>query len=237
MRSAAALGILALAACETASPTAPSAAVAPAGVIARDHFAFEDAATVIPGLVVDMRYFGSENFVGRRIAGYEAPVCLLTREAARSLAAVQERLNGLGYGLKVFDCYRPKRAVADFAAWARTPTDQARKTDYYPDVDKSQLFELGYIAERSGHSRGSTVDVTMVNTRTGAEVNMGSAYDLFDPISWPASTAVSRAAQANRMLLQDTMIRAGFRPLKEEWWHFTLEDEPYPETYFDFVVK
>lgn len=200
-------------------------------------FAFEDAGAAIPGLVVEMSYFGSENFVGRRIAGYEAPICLLTQEAVRSLSAVQERLNSLGLGLKVFDCYRPKRAVDNFVAWARTPTDQARKADYYPNVDKSMLFELGYIAERSGHSRGSTLDVTMVNMRTGAEVDMGSPYDLFDPISWPASTAISNTARANRMLLQDTMIKAGFRPLKEEWWHFTLEREPYPETYFDFVVK
>ncbi len=242
-RAAAALALLAAAAaCTSASPTAPTepepaAPTASAGVIARDVFAFEDAGAAIPGLVVEMRYFGSENFVGRRIAGYEAPICLLTQEAVRSLSAVQERLNSLGLGLKVFDCYRPKRAVDNFVAWARTPTDQARKADYYPNVDKSMLFELGYIAERSGHSRGSTLDVTMINVRTGAEVDMGSPYDLFDPISWPASTAVSRAAQANRMLLQDTMIKAGFRPLKEEWWHFTLEREPYPETYFDFVVK
>jgi D-alanyl-D-alanine dipeptidase len=219
-----------------ATPSDPAAPDSPA-VIARDAFAFEDAGTAIPGLVVEMRYFGDENFVGRRIAGYEGPVCLLTQEAVKSLAAVQERLNSLGLGLKVFDCYRPKRAVDNFVAWARRPTDQARKTDYYPNVDKSELFALGYIAERSGHSRGSTLDVTMINLRTGAEVDMGSRYDLFDPISWPASTAVSKAAQANRMLLQDTMIKAGFRPLKEEWWHFTLEEEPYPETYFDFVVK
>lgn len=233
--AAAALAVLAVAAaCTSASPTAPAE---PAGVIARDIYAFDDAGAAIPGLVVEMRYFGAENFVGRPIAGYEAPICLLTREAVKSLAAVQERLNSLGLGLKVFDCYRPKRAVDDFAAWARRPTDQVRKADYYPNVDKSKLFDLGYIAERSGHSRGSTLDVTMVNLRSGAEVDMGSAYDLFDPISWPASTAIGNAARANRMLLQDTMIKAGFRPLKEEWWHFTLNDEPYPETYFDFVVK
>lgn len=238
MRNVAALAMLTLAAaCTSATPATTSAPAAPADVNVREIFAFDDAAVAIPGLVVDMRYFGSENFVGRRIAGYEAPICLLTRETLRSLAAVQERLNSLGLGLKVFDCYRPKRAVDYFAAWARRPTDQARKDDYYPNVDKSRLFELGYIAVRSGHSRGSTLDVTMVNARTGAEVDMGSPYDLFDPVSWPASTSVSRAAQANRMLLQDTMIKAGFRPLKEEWWHFTLEDEPYPETYFDFVVK
>jgi D-alanyl-D-alanine dipeptidase len=239
MRRAAALALLALAACESAMPIAPepAAATAPSAINVREAFAFDDASAVIPGLVVDMRYFGSENFVGRRIAGYEAPICLLTQDTLKSLAAVQERLNSQGLGLKVFDCYRPKRAVDDFVRWARTPTDQGHKDDYYPNIDKWQLFELGYIAERSGHSRGSTLDVTMVNTRTGAEVDMGSPYDLFDPISWPASTAVSRSAQANRMLLQDTMIKAGFRPLKEEWWHFTLEDEPYPETYFDFAVR
>ena len=232
---AASLAMLAAAtACTSASSTAPAT---PAAVIARDIYAFEDAGVVIPGLVVEMRYFGPENFVGRPIAGYEAPICLLTREAVKSLAAVQDRLNGLGLGLKVFDCYRPKRAVDDFAAWARRPTDQTRKDDYFPRVDKSKLFDLGYIAERSGHSRGSTLDVTMINLRSGAEVDMGSPYDLFDPISWPASTAIGNAARANRMLLQDTMIKAGFRPLKEEWWHFTLNDEPYPETYFDFVVR
>lgn len=243
MRNAATLALLALAACESATlpapttPVAPTVSTAEATAIAREAFAFDDASSVIPGLVIDIRYFGQDNFVGRRIAGYEAPVCLLTRDTLKSLAAVQERLNSLNLGLKIFDCYRPKRAVADFAAWARRPTEEGRKADYYPNVDKWRLFELGYIAERSGHSRGSTLDVTMVNMRTGAEVDMGSPYDLFDPVSWPASTAVSRSAQANRMLLQDTMIKAGFRPLKEEWWHFTLEDEPYPETYFDFVVK
>lgn len=226
--------LAAAAACTSTSTTEPAA---PAGVIARDVYAFDDAGAVIPGLVIEMRYFGSENFVGRPIAGYEAPICLLTREAVKSLAAVQERLNSLGLGLKVYDCYRPKRAVDDFAAWARDPKDQGRKADYYPAIDKSKLFDLGYIAERSGHSRGSTLDVTMINLRSGAEVDMGSPYDLFDPISWPASTAISNAARANRMLLQDTMIKAGFRPLKEEWWHFTLNDEPYPETYFDFVVR
>jgi len=196
--------LAAAAACSSASTTAP------AGLIARDVYTFDDAGAVIPGLVVEMRYFGSENFVGRPIAGYEAPVCLLTREALKSLAAVQERLNSLGFSLKVFDCYRPRRAVDDFAAWARNPKDEARKADYYPNIDKSQLFDLGYIAERSGHSRGSTVDVTMVNARSGAEVDMGSPYDLFDPVSWPADTTISKAAQANRMLLQDTMIQAGF---------------------------
>lgn len=202
-----------------------------------DRSGFVDAAAVIPGLVVDMRYFGSENFVGRRIAGYEAPACLLTTEAVAALAKVQARLKAFGLGLKVYDCYRPKRAVADFVAWAKDPNDTKRKAAQYPNVDKSKLFELGYIAERSGHSRGSTVDLTLVDLRTGAEIDMGSGYDLFDPVSWPSDMSVNAVARANRMLLQMVMTSAEFKPLKEEWWHFTLNDEPYPETYFDFVVR
>ena len=198
--------------------------------------ALSDAGQAVPGLLVDMRYFASENFVGRPIAGYEAPVCLLTHQAIAALARVQAQLTEFGLGLKVFDCYRPARAVADFAAWARHPADQKRKTDYYPNVDKSRLFELGYIAERSGHSRGSTLDVTLVDAKTGAELDLGGAYDLFDTRSWPGEQGVGAQARANRMLLQDVMTAAGFRPLKEEWWHFTLDQEPYPDTYFDFLV-
>jgi zinc D-Ala-D-Ala dipeptidase len=196
-----------------------------------------DAAARVQGLVVDMRYHGSENFVGRPIAGYEEPVCLLTPQAAEALAAVQDDLAAGGLGLKAFDCYRPARAVADFAAWARDPADQARKADHYPRIDKSRLFELGYIAERSGHSRGSTVDVTIIDLASGAELDMGSAYDLFDTLSWPSDPRPSAAQRANRMLLQTAMRARGFRPLKEEWWHFTLEDEPFPDTYFDAPVR
>jgi D-alanyl-D-alanine dipeptidase len=197
---------------------------------------FVDASSAVPGLAVDMRYAGSENFVGRRIAGYKAPVCLLTREAAAALATAQQRLATFGLGLKVYDCYRPKRAVADFARWARNTRDQARKADYYPNVDKARLFELGYIAERSGHSRGSTVDVTLIDLATKAELDMGSRYDLFDTISWPSDPRPSAPQRASRMLLQSTMAGAGFRPLREEWWHFTLNGEPFPDTYFDFPV-
>ncbi len=195
-----------------------------------------DATAIVPGLVAEMRYAGAENFVGRPIDGYQAPVCLLTREAAGALAKAQAALAGFGLGLKVFDCYRPTRAVADFARWARNPSDQARKADYYPDIDKSRLFELGYIAEKPGHSRGSTVDLTIVETPTGAELDMGSSYDLFDPKSWPSDTRFSPAQRAHRALLQSVMHDAGFRPLKEEWWHFTLEAEPFPDTYFDIPV-
>lgn len=202
-----------------------------------DRSGFVDAGRAMPGLIVDMRYHGDENFVGRPIAGYDAPVCLLTTQTAAALARVQEQLQRFGLGLKVFDCYRPKRAVADFAAWARDAADQTRKADYYPKVDKSRLFELGYIAERSGHSRGSTLDVTLVDARTGVELDMGGGYDLFDTLSWPSEPSVSAAVRANRMLLQGVMVENGFRPLKEEWWHFTLNSEPYPETYFDFAVR
>lgn len=202
-----------------------------------DRSGFVDAASVAPGLVVDMRYYGSDNFIGRRIAGYEAPVCLLTREAAAALGRVQTKLAAFGLGLKMFDCYRPQRAVADFVEWAKDLDDQKRKAAQYPNVDKSRLFELGYIAEKSGHSRGSTVDLTLVDLATRVEIDMGSGYDLFDTKSWPSDQTVGGQARANRLALQAAMTAEGFRPLKEEWWHFTLNSEPYPETYFNFVVK
>lgn len=203
----------------------------------QDRSGFADAGKAIPSLVVEIRYAGSENFTGRPIAGYDAPVCLLTSDAVAALARVQVKFSEFGLGLKVFDCYRPARAVADFAVWAGDPADQKRKADYYPNVDKSRLFELGYIAERSGHSRGSTLDVTLVDVRSGEELDMGGPYDLFDTRSWPREPEVAPQARANRMLLQDVMIANGFRPLKEEWWHFTLNQEPYPDTYFDFAVR
>lgn len=206
------------------------------GMGSTDRSEFANAGQSIPNLVVDMRYSGDENFVGRPIAGYDAPLCLLTVDAIYRLAQAQAGLSRSGLGLKVFDCYRPTRAVADFAAWARDPADEKRKADYYPNVDKSKLFELGYIAERSGHSRGSTVDVTLVRLATGEELDMGSGYDLFDPISWPSNDTVSVQARINRRTLEIAMTGAGFRPLKEEWWHFTLVYEPFPDTYFDFPV-
>ena len=198
---------------------------------------FVDASTVVPNLALEMRYAGSHNFVGRPINGYQAPVCLLTRQAATALAAVQADLARFGLGLKVFDCYRPTRAVADFAAWARDLNDQAHRAEFYPDIDKSQLFALGYIAERSGHSRGSTVDLTVIDRATGAELDMGSPFDLFDPRSWPTSNAVTAAQRANRLMLQSVMRAHGFKPLEQEWWHFTLDHEPHPRTYFDFPVR
>lgn len=202
-----------------------------------DRSGFTDAGRMIPGLVIDMKYVGTDNFLGRPAAGYETAACLLTVDTVAALARAQEKLQAFGLGLKVFDCYRPKRAVADFVAWAKDLSDQKRKAEHYPNVDKTRLFELGYIAERSGHSRGSTIDLTLVDMRTGEELDMGGRYDLFDEASWPSNQGVSTQARANRMLLQDAMLDAGFKPLKEEWWHFTLREEPYPQTYFEFPVS
>lgn len=198
---------------------------------------FVDAVRVVPGLVVDVRYAGSNNFVGRPIDGYEAPVCILTRRAAEALAEVQAELDRYGLGLKVFDCYRPTRAVADFVRWARNGADTKMKAEFYPDVDKSELFAEGYIAERSGHSRGSTVDLTLVYLRDGSEVPMGTGFDFFSPRSWPADSSQHPEVRVHRELLSSFMRAHGFKPYKKEWWHFTLADEPYPDTYFDFPVR
>jgi zinc D-Ala-D-Ala dipeptidase len=208
---------------------APAALARPAG--------FVDAATVVPGLAVEMAYIGSENFIGRPVDGYEAPVCILTQEAAMALAAAQSQLAPFGLGLKVFDCYRPKTAVAHFVRWARDLKDEARKADFYPNVDKRDLFKLGYIAERSGHSRGSTVDLSIIDRASGAELDMGGRFDLFDTLSWPSDPRPSPAQRANRALLAQVMAANGFRGLHEEWWHFTLRREPFPKTFFDFPVR
>jgi D-alanyl-D-alanine dipeptidase len=198
---------------------------------------FVDAAAVVDGLVVDMRYFSDNNFVGARIDGYERPRCLLTAQAAHALAAVQRNLAARGLGLKVFDCYRPVRAVAHFLRWARKIDDVKRKAEYYPDLDKRDLFRLGYIAARSGHSRGSTVDLTLVRRSDRHELDMGTPYDFSSPKSWTADRSVSRQAQENRALFAHAMMRGGFRPYHKEWWHFTLVNEPFPGTYFDFPVR
>jgi D-alanyl-D-alanine dipeptidase len=198
---------------------------------------FVDAAAVVDGLVVDMRYFGANNFVGERIDGYEGPRCLLSVPAANALAAVERDLAARGLGLKVFDCYRPQRAVAQFVRWAQRIDDVKRKREFYPDVDKRDLFKEGYISDRSGHSRGSTLDLTLVRRADARELDMGSPFDFFSPKSWPSDTSVSDQAQKNRAQLAAAMIRAGFRPYDKEWWHFTLNNEPFPETYFDFPVR
>jgi len=198
---------------------------------------FVDAAAVVDGLVVDMRYFGDNNFVGQRIDGYERPRCLLSVPAANALAAIERDLAANGLGLKVFDCYRPQRAVAHFVRWAQRIDDLKHKREFYPDVDKRDLFKDGYISDRSGHSRGSTLDLTLVRRADGRELDMGSPFDFFSPKSWPSDRSVSGEAQKNRARLAGAMTRGGFRPYDKEWWHFTLVEEPFPDTYFDFPVR
>lgn len=197
---------------------------------------FVEISSVIPDVTLDVRYFSAENFVGEPVKGYQAETLLLTEEAATALSGVQAELNSFGLGLKIFDAYRPQQAVDHFVRWAEDTADTRMKSQYYPNVDKKNLFRDGYIADRSGHSRGSTVDVTLIDLATGEELDMGAGWDFFDPISWPASDLVNREQKNNRLLLRSLMIAHGFLPLAQEWWHFTLQEEPYPDEYFDFPV-
>lgn len=198
---------------------------------------FVELSDYAPEILLEVRYFGADNFVGERIDGYEAPVVYMTRQSAAALRRVQSRLSQFGLGLKVFDAYRPQRAVDHFVRWAEDLDDERMKSRFYPQVEKANLFSDGYIAARSGHSRGSTVDLTLVELASGEELDMGTPWDFFDLASWPDSTQVSAQQQANRLLLRSLMLAAGFQPLSTEWWHFTLLNEPYPETYFDFPVR
>lgn len=204
---------------------------------------------VVPDVILEIRYYSTFNFVGTRIDGYEAPVALLTHRAADSLRAVSDELKTKGYRLKIFDAYRPQMAVDHFLRWGADWADTAMKRYFYPMVDKSRLFELGYIAERSGHSRGSTVDLTLFDMNTEKELDMGGTFDWFGHESHPdcggnpqtmeyrTNDTITAQQFANRMILRKAMLRHGFKPLPEEWWHFTLKDEPYPETYFTFPVE
>jgi len=191
----------------------------------------------VPGIVQEIRYYSTYNFVGDRIDGYEEPVAILSKEAARALKGVANEANAMGYRLKIFDAYRPARAVRHFVFWGIEDLDLRMKPFFYPQLEKQVLFQRGYIAKESSHSRGSTVDLTLLDMGTGKEVDMGSPFDLFDPISHPDCREVTDEQYDNRMLLQNLMVRAGFEPIDCEWWHFTLADEPFPETYFDFPVS
>jgi len=198
---------------------------------------FVDLKKTVPSVAVELRYYGENNFIGQRIDGYEAPICYVSISAAQALKGVQEELSSFGLGLKLFDGYRPQRAVNHFVRWAKDLNDTTMKTSYYPNVQKSELFEKGYIAARSGHSRGSTVDLTLIDLATSKELDMGTGFDFFSPLSSPTSKEATQQQRANRLLLRSLMLRHGFRPLEEEWWHFTLENEPYPTIYFDFSVR
>lgn len=195
---------------------------------------------IIPDIEVDLRYFSSDNFVGDTIDGYHENKCIISTEGAKALVNVQNELNSMGYGLKVFDAYRPQQAVDHFVRWAKDLKDIKMKHVYYPEIEKRHLFEQGYISSKSGHTRGSTVDLTIVyltGATKGKELDMGTPWDFFSPLSWPASNEVTALQKSNRILLQRVMEKHGFKHYKEEWWHFTLKDEPYPDTYFDFPVK
>ena len=203
----------------------------------RDHSGFVSIGEVIPDALLDVRYYTTYNFVGARIDGYEQPVVLLTKEAATALKRVSDDLLARGLRLVIYDAYRPQRAVDHFVRWAEDVADDRMKAVFYPEVDKADLFERGFIAKRSGHSRGSTVDLTLLNEKTGSLVDMGGPFDFFGELSHPDYTGVTPEQHANRMLLRETMLKHGFKPLRTEWWHFTLRDEPYPDTYFDFPVR
>jgi zinc D-Ala-D-Ala dipeptidase len=195
---------------------------------------------VIPNIQVELRYFTDRNFLGRRVNGYLAPRCILTRRAAEALKKIQEELQPFGLGLKIYDAYRPQSAVDDFVHWGKDLNDTKMQTEYYPQVQKKDLFREGYIAEKSSHSRGSTVDLTVVcldKQATESQLDMGTRFDFFGPEAWPESPLVSTVHRAHRMLLQVLMRKHGFEPYPKEWWHFTLKNEPFPNTYFNFPVQ
>ena len=191
----------------------------------------------VPGIIQEIRYYSTYNFIGDRIDGYEEPCAILTVEAARALKAVSNEVNAQGYRLKVFDAYRPACAVRHFVLWGIEDLDLRMKPYFYPDLEKQELFKRGYIASQSGHSRGSTIDLTLFDMKTGKELDMGSPFDLFNEVSHPDCKSVTEEQYENRMFLQHAMVRNGFVPIDCEWWHFTLKDEPYPDTYFEFPVS
>ncbi len=256
MRSSLALSALLLAAC--GSPASPQVVASPSVSMPAGFVALADVA---PGIVAEMRYHGEHNFIGRPVAGYDAGQCWLTEPAARALATVADDVAALGYQLKVYDCYRPQRAVDDFVVWAKDPDDDVTRAEFYPRLAKDVLFPQGYILAKSGHTRGSTVDLTLVAQGAGVSpawaigdplvdctapvaerfadtsVDMGTGFDCFDPLSATASTKVTAQQRANRDILLEAMTAAGFTNLAEEWWHYTLADEPFPDTYFDAPIQ
>ncbi|PKD15863.1 peptidase M15 [Salegentibacter salinarum] len=191
----------------------------------------------IPDIKLDIRYAGNNNFIGKPVNSYNKPTAILTEEAATALQKAQKDLMAEGYCFKIFDAYRPQTAVNHFIEWARKPEDTLTKQRFYPEVAKKDLFQLGYIATKSGHSRGSTVDLTIIDAQNGEELDMGSGYDFFGDISHHSTNKITKEQRANRSLLKRIMIKNGFRPYPEEWWHYTLRNEPFPETYFDFPVQ
>ncbi|PZH16356.1 D-alanyl-D-alanine dipeptidase [Streptomyces sp. NTH33] len=241
----------------TATAASATARAAPEPKAPKDFVALS---AVDPTIIQEIRYFTPHNFVGRRIDGYRQPLCILTRPAAQALHTAQKQLLRKGYSLKVYDCYRPQRAVDHFVRWAQDLDDQAMKGEFYPHVDKTRLFADGYIAAKSGHSRGSTMDLTIVELPAGPtrpyvpgkplvpcyapkaerfpdnSLDMGTGYDCFDTLAHTLDPRIQGQQRANRLLLKSTLENLGFVNLAEEWWHYTYKPEPYPDTYFDFPV-
>ena len=203
---------------------------------AMDPSGFVVLADYVPDIIQEIRYHSSYNFIGERIDGYEEPIALMSLEAARALKDVSRELFVMGYRLKVFDAYRPVRAVRQFVLWGIEDTDVRMKPYFYPDLEKQELFQTGYISKKSSHSRGSAVDLTLFDMKTGKEVDMGGPFDYFSELSHPDYKGITEDQFRNRMLLQKTMMRNGFVPYDCEWWHFMLDNEPYPDTYFEFPV-
>lgn len=185
----------------------------------------------------DLRYIKDNNFVGKPINGYLRELVIVSLPTAEALHQIQQELLKDKLSLKIFDAYRPQRAVNHFVEWAKDAKDTLKKLEYYPNVNKSELFKRGYIANKSGHSRGSTVDVTIVDLKTGKDLDMGSSFDFFGEISNIFSTKVSKQQMKNRMLLRKIMLKHNFKPYNKEWWHFTLREEKFPYTYFDFPIE
>ena len=208
-----------------------------AQILPKDFVYLKDVA---PSIQHDIRYYTHNNFIGRPLPGYDSPVCILTKPTAYALLKIQKELNKDGLGLKVFDGYRPQMTVDEFIRWSTDIQDQKMKTEYYPNVNKADFFKLGYVGAKSGHTRGSTVDLTIIDLKTNQELDMGTHFDFMDELSHPFNRSVTMKQYQNRQLLNRIMTEYGFIPLNAEdteWWHFTLKDEPFPNAYFNFPVK
>ena len=205
--------------------------------LSNDSSDFVLLSDAVPDVILEIRYYSTYNFVGKRIAGYEEPIALITKEAATKLKEVSDELIEKGYRLKIYDAYRPQMAVNNFVEWSKDVNDIKMKKYFYPDLDKSVLFSQMYIMEYSGHTRGSTVDLTLFDMNTEKEVDMGGTFDYFGEESHPDYRGITDEQYKNRMILREAMLSHGFKPLETEWWHFTLEDEPYKDTYFTFPIS
>jgi len=240
---------------------APAKPVPASGTVADRPEIFVSLSDVDPTILLEMRYFGTHNFMGKRVLGYKAEKCILTRPAALALKGVQDDLRPFGLGLKAYDCYRPQRAVDTFVAWAKDFSDTKMQAEFYPRVPKDRIFREGYLLERSGHSRGSTIDLTVVPLPAPQQetykdgdplrdcglpagerfrdntLDFGTGYDCFDALANVDNPNIQLDQKVRRVMLRSLMEKNGFKPYPPEWWHFTLRNEPYPETFFDFEIE